>query len=351
MKCQCVHEFGHGLRSEERANLEPVGTDVILSVVAAGVCHTDLHVREGGFDLGRGRRMSYKDRGVELPLVVGHETVGKVRAAGPDAGKLDMSRTYAVYPWCGCGECPVCKAGDEQLCMKPSFLGVHRDGGYATEIRVPHPRYLFDIGDLDPKFAAPLACSGLTSFAALKKIETTVRSHHALLIGGGGLGLMCLQLMKAIGARPAVVVDIDPAKRAAALQGGAIAAVDPKSPDALAQINAACGGAPLAAIDFVASEETAEFGFNALAKAGTLIMVGLFGGAANWALPMIALKSVTIRGSYTGSLNEFRELMALARKGVISPIPTRTFPLDQADDALNMLENGKVIGRAILTPA
>lgn len=350
MFCQCVHHFGQPLRGETRDDMKPQGHEVILSVVAAGVCHSDLHVREGGYSLGHGRWMSYEDRGVKLPLVMGHETVGRIVAAGPEAGTLDASRNYVVYPWCGCGNCDLCKAGEEQLCLTPRFLGIHKDGGYATQIRVPHPRYLFDIGDLDPQFAAPLACSGLTTYAAIKKIRDTVADHHPVVIGAGGLGLMCLQLLAALGSKPAVVVEIDPAKREAAMKAGAHATVDPKAEDAIARIHAACGGAPHAAIDFVGAESTAELGFNCLAKAGTLVTVGLFGGAAPWALPLIALRSAVIRGSYTGSPTEFAELMELARKGAIRPIPTRKYPLAEAEDVLNMLEQGKVIGRAILDP-
>ena len=348
MHCQCIHEFGQPLAAQERPDMTPEGTEVVLRVTAAGVCHSDLHVREGGFDLGHGRRMSYEERGVKLPLVVGHETTGQVVAAGPDAGEIDPDTHYVVYPWCGCGSCPACKDGNEQLCVTPGFLGVHRDGGYATQIRVPHPKYLFEIGDLDPTFAAPLACSGLTTYSALKKVELTLKSHRTVLIGGGGLGLMCLQLIKALGGQAPVVVDIDPTKRAAAIEAGAAASVDPADKDAIAQIHAACDGAPMAAIDFVGAPATSELGFDVLGKGGTLIMVGLFGGATPWALPLIPMKSVSVRGSYTGSLSEFDELMTLVRTGALSPIPTRTWPLTQAQEVMDLLEDGKIIGRALL---
>ena len=191
MHCQCVHEFGQPLRPDDRPDMTPRGTEVILSVTAAGVCHTDLHIREGGYDLGHGRKLEFAQRGIALPLVMGHETVGEVVAAGPDVGTLDRGKKYVVYPWIGCGTCAVCASGQEQLCMKPQFLGMHVDGGYATQIRVPHPKYLHEIGDIPPENAAPLACSGLTAYGALKKVESTLKDHALLVIGAGGLGLMC----------------------------------------------------------------------------------------------------------------------------------------------------------------
>ncbi|MFN3526057.1 MAG: zinc-binding dehydrogenase, partial [Paracoccus sp. (in: a-proteobacteria)] len=233
-------------------------------------------------------------------------------------------------------------------CAQPQFLGLHRDGGYATEIRVAHPRHLFDAGDLAPEIVAPLACSGLTTYAALKKIASSSATHAPVLIGAGGLGLMCLQLLRAQGLRMPVMVDIDPDKRKAALAAGAAAAVDPRDADAVAQVHAACGGAPMAVIDFVGAEPTAELALNVVGKGATIIIVGLYGGAAPWPIPMLPLKSVTIRGSYTGSLTDFGELMDLARKGAIQPIPTKVYPLTDAEDVLNLLQDGKVIGRAIL---
>lgn len=348
MHCQCIRHFGEALQGESRPDMVPQGSEIILEVIAAGVCHTDLHLREGGLDLGHGQRLRYEERGIEPPLVPGHEIVGRIRAAGPDAAGLDEARTYVVYPWCGCGECDICGSGSEQLCMSPRCLGVHVDGGYASQVRVPHPRYLFDAGDLDPKHAALLACSGLTAYSALKKVEPLLATHPALLLGAGGLGLMCVELMRAVGIAAPVVIEIDPAKREAALKAGARAALDPAEPDVQAQILRACGRAPMAVIDFVGAEVTAALGFTALGKGGTMVLVGLFGGAAPWPLPVIALKSAKIVGSYTGSLGEFAELLEIARSGALRPIRCRSYPLSEADAVLNRLERGEVIGRAVL---
>ncbi len=348
MHCQCISQFGQPLVGQDRDDLVPEGSEIILEILAAGVCHTDLHVREGGVDLGHGQRLDYATRGVALPKTLGHENVGRVVAVGPEAGDVDASKTYAIYPWGGCGTCPACQAGREQLCATPKFLGIHADGGYATQIRVPHPRHLLDIGDLEPHVAAPLACSGLTTYSALRKLGEV--TGPVLLIGAGGLGLTCIQLMQALGMPAPVVADIDPAKREAALAAGAQAVVNPRADTVMADIGAACGGAPEAVIDFVGAEPTAKLGFDAVAKGGKLVTVGLFGGAAPWPLPMITLKSVHIIGSYVGSLPEFAELIDLARSGAIKPIPTTRFPLDWADTVLNDLEEGRVIGRAVLVP-
>lgn len=350
MHCQCLVEFARPLEAADRPDPEVSGTEVLLRVTANGVCHSDLHIREGSYNLGHGRTMSFADRGMSLPLVMGHEPAGRVIAAGPDAEPIDRDKDYVVYPWQGCGSCHHCRAGRENLCNAPRYLGLHVDGGYADTLKIPHPRYLFDMGPLKPETAAPLACSGLTTFSALKKVEDTLAVAPVVIIGAGGLGLMATGLVKALGGQPPVVVDLDPAKREAALAAGAGHAVDGAAPDAVAQVQAAVGGPVLAVVDLVGAESTATLAFDCLGKAGRIVIVGLFGGAAPWPLPLIPVKAVTIMGSYVGTLDEFRELMALAVAGKVPALPTRPHALDEAESVLNSLEGGQVVGRAILVP-
>lgn len=350
MQCQCIHQYGAALTGQSRADMVATGTEVVLTVTATGVCHTDLHLRAGGYALGNGKQLSFKERGLSLPLVPGHEPTGIVTDAGPEAGDIDRSKTYAVYPWIGCGTCDRCRAGQENYCATPRFLGVHTDGGYATSLRVPHPRYLFDIGTLDPAAAAPLSCAGLTVFGAIRKMQSDLAGQRVVIIGAGGLGLMGVGMVTALGGAAPVVVDIDPGKRAAALAAGAVAAIDPASDAAPQAILDAVGGAPQTVFDFVGGEATARLGFDLLGKGGQLIILGLYGGATPWDLPMIPLRCITITGSYVGSLPEFAELMALARSGKLALPPVTSYPLAQADMVLDALEAGKVTGRAVLVP-
>ncbi|WP_028356175.1 alcohol dehydrogenase [Bordetella petrii] len=350
MKCYCVVNFRAPLEPLDLPMPEPQGAQVLLQVRAAGVCHSDIHLWEGGYDLGQGRTLTLKDRGVTLPLTMGHETVGTLAAAGPDAAGLQPGRNYLVYPWIGCGQCPACQAGQENHCPAPACLGIHRPGGYAEYVLVPHARYLIDIGDLDPALAAPYACSGLTTYSALKKLGPDLyRQHPIVIFGAGGLGLMCLSLLKALDGAGAIVVDIDPAKRRAALDAGALAAIDSAAPDAAAQLLQAAGGRPLyGAIDLVGAPATTALAFDCLAKGGKLVMVGLFGGGSNWPLALIPLKALSILGSYVGNLAELRELMELVSAGRVPPIPVSRYPLPQADSVLDALRQGKVVGRAVL---
>ncbi|KIZ48044.1 MULTISPECIES: alcohol dehydrogenase [Rhodopseudomonas] len=350
MKSFRVTAFHQPLSEVDRPTPELTGTQVLIRVKAAGVCHSDLHLWEGGYELGHGRKpLSLADRGVSLPLTMGHETVGEIVAAGPDAKDAKIGDIALVYPWIGCGTCAVCQAGDENMCLKPRFLGVYCDGGYSDELIVPHPRYLLSLDGLDPVTAAPYACSGVTTYSALKKLDFCLDSP-IVIFGAGGLGLMALSLLKAMGGKGAIMVDIDAKKREAAIAAGALGAVDGAASDALEQLAAKAGGPIRGALDLVGNAQTAQLGFDCLTKGGKLVMVGLFGGGAPWALPLIPIKAITIQGSYVGNLRETQELLDLVRSKKIAPIPVTPLPFAKANQALTDLQAGKLVGRAVLTP-
>src|SRR6185437_11569808 len=257
-----------------------------------------------------------------------------------DKGGLKVGDVTLVYPWLGCGTCATCLAGDENMCLKSNALGVFCDGGYSDHLVVPHPRYLLDLRGLDPVTAAPYACSGVTTYSALKKVEEHLGTP-IVIFGAGGLGLMALSLLKAMDGKGAIVVDIDARKREAAEQAGALATVDGNAADALEQLASRAGGPIRAVIDLVGNAASTQLGFDCLTKGGKLIIVGLFGGGAPWALPLIPIKAITIQGSYVGNLRETRELLDLVRARKIAPIPVTPMPLAKANEALLDLQKGR----------
>ena len=343
--CVC----GQPLQLNEQPTPKPAGSEVLLKVLAAGVCHSDLHLADGWFDLGGGKKMSLADRGMKLPVTLGHENVGEVVAVGPDAKGVKVGDRRLAHPWIGCGTCGPCKRGDENLCRAMRSLGVFSNGGYADYLMVPHPRYLFDIGDMAPERAAPLACSGVTTYGALKKIAT-LKSEPTVIIGAGGLGLMCLALHQKMGGHSAIVVDIDPAKRDAAKKAGAKAVVDGKAADAVDQIKALTNGGAWGVVDLVGSSQSARMGYDSLAKGGKYVIVGLYGGDVTLSLPPIAMRALTIQGSYVGSVPEMAELMDLIKRTGLPDVPVATRPLSQVNAAMDDLRAGKIVGRVVLQP-
>jgi alcohol dehydrogenase, propanol-preferring len=343
--CTC----GEPLQLTEQATPKPTGSEVLLKVLAAGVCHSDLHLADGWFDLGGGKRLSLAERGMKLPVTLGHENVGEVVAVGPDAKGVRIGARMLADPWIGCGACGPCRRGEENLCRAMKSLGVFANGGYADHIMVPHPRYLFDIGDLPPERVAPLACSGVTTYGALKKVPT-LASEPTVIIGAGGLGLMCLALHQKMGGHSAIVADVDAAKRKAAEAAGAAHVIDGGAAGAAQQIIDLTQGGAWAVIDLVGSSQSARVGYDSLIKGGKYIIVGLFGGDMTVSLPPIPMRALTIQGSYVGSVPETAELMALVRRTGLPEVPVATKPLDAVNAVMHDLRAGKIIGRVVLTP-
>ena len=175
---------------------QPKGTEVLVRIARCGVCHSDLHMQDGYFLLGDGKQLDVRG-GRTLPFTLGHEIAGQVESAGPEAN-VALGQPVAIYPWIGCGACAACKVGDENICAAPRHLGITVDGGFATHVLIPHPRYLIDYAPLSPSYAGALMCSGLTAYAALKRLADRAARAPLLLVGLGGVGLMGLALARAM---------------------------------------------------------------------------------------------------------------------------------------------------------
>jgi D-arabinose 1-dehydrogenase-like Zn-dependent alcohol dehydrogenase len=350
MKSYKVVEFGKPMQKVEEPTPKPQGSEVLVRITAAGVCHSDVHLWEGLFDMGGGNKYSTA-KTMNPPRIMGHEIVGVVEALGPTSKGAKVGDKAVVYPWIGCGKCWYCEHGTENLCPTPRALGVNNDGGYADHVLVPHAKYLYPYGNLPEELACLYACSGITAFGAVKKAAGHDAGKPILVIGAGGVGLMGVRFAKAVLGREPIVADIDENKRKLALQNGASAAIDPREKEARKQVMDLTGGTGVAAaIDFVGAEASAQFGWRALGRGGRLIIVGLFGGAFSTPLPMFPFTGNTIMGSVTGTPAEMKEMMDLVAAGKAAPVPIIKRKLDEADATLQELRKGLIMGRAVLVP-
>jgi propanol-preferring alcohol dehydrogenase len=329
---------------------KPEGDQVLVKVNSVGVCHSDLHLWEGGYDLGDGQFMKVTDRGVKYPVTPGHEIVGTVEDIGNTVSGIEKGDQVLVYPWIGCGECPACKVKNENLCDAPKSMGVFQDGGYSDYSLIPSFKYLAKLDGVDPDAATSLACSGLTAFTAIKKANQN-SPEFLVIVGAGGLGLMGVQIAKAITDAKIICVDLDDQKLNIAKEMGADYVVNSKDPETSQKIMSICNdkGAD-SVVDFVNAPPTVKLGFAILRKRGNLVLVGLFGGSLELSLVTIPLKSLTIQGAYTGNYDDMVELLALARKGILNPVISKRYSLDDANTALEDLKARKILGRAVINP-
>lgn len=328
----------------------PKGQQVVVDIESAGVCHSDIHVWEGGYEGSKGEIMKVEERGVKFPLTLGHEIAGAVESVGDDVKNIKKGERVIVYPWIGDGVCPACKVGDEHICDNPNSLGIFRNGGYAEAVLVPDEKYLVRIGDLDANIVSSLACSGLTSYTAVKNASPSPK-QNMVIIGTGGLGLMAIQIARALFNPTITAVDIDDERLRQAKKLGADYGVNSMSVDVVKQVKDLTQNLGADSIlDFVNSPKTVEPALNMLRKRGKLVLVGLFGGSVDLNLPLLPLRSQTIIGSYTGRLADLPDLIGLVKRKAINPVISKTFKLSQAHDALVQLKAGKIIGRAVINP-
>jgi len=348
MRAYQIVKWGEPLEEREVPKPEPVGTEVLIRVTASGICHSDIHIWDGYFDMGGDNKLSLEERGLKLPFTMGHETLGEVVALGPDAVGVAVGDRRIIFPWIGCGECAVCKRGEELLCLAPRTVGTRYAGGYAEYCIAPHAKYLVPFEGTDEPHAATCACSGVTAYSALKKVNFLKADENLMIIGAGGVGLAGIGMAKAVVNAKLIVADIDPAKRAAALAAGADIVIDNGDPGAVANLLESTGGGVNATIDFVGAPATAGFAMQALARGGTVVVVGLFGGALPLPVASLPLKMMRLIGSYVGNLAEMHELMELVRAGKVKPVPTISRPLRDAGQAIADLRDGKAVGRYVL---
>lgn len=338
MRAAVLRAIGEPLSVEQVPTPEPGPGEVLVKIAAAGVCHSDIHQKDGSIPPAR------------MPIILGHENAGWVEALGPGASGVSPGDPVVVYGGWGCGHCRFCLGGEEQLCGTHQWGGLGPDGGYADYLLVPAARHLVPAEGLDLVEAAGLTDAGLTPYRAVKKaLPRLLPGSTTLLIGSGGLGQYGLQFLKLLTATTVIVVDTSPSKLEIARQLGADVVIDGGEPNVLEQVRAAAGGEGVdAALDFVGIDSTMQLGVDALARKGIFVLVGLAGGVVPFSFFGAASESV-ITSSNWGSRNDLAELVSLARSGKIVT-KTERYDLDDINEAFTRLERGEIQGRGVVVP-
>ena len=343
MKAARLHDYGQPLVIEEVPTPSPGPGQVVIRVMGAGFCHSDLHVIDGEIKILP-----------RMPLTLGHENAGIVAAVGSGVSAVREGDRVAVFGGWGCGRCDYCVTGHEQLCETPQWAGLSLyDGGYAEYLLVPHERYLVKLSKLNPAEAAPLTDAALTPYRAIKKALAVLEpDHYALLIGLGGLGQYGLKLLRLLAACPVIVVDVSAEKLRLALELGASHALNGKEPGLAEMIRDLTGGHGVnAAFDFVGSDATLALAVASTRSLGKVSQIGLAGGAARMKVLENARFEVQFEATLWGTLKELREVIALAEAGQLTPIPIELAPLERINDVYARLKRGEIQGRAVIVPS
>lgn len=313
----------------------PSANEVVVEIKASGLCHSDLHIADAEF------------AGVNYPLTLGHEPAGYIHEIGSNVRCIEKGTPVLVYITQGCGTCWFCRRGEENNCEHGEAMGFDRDGSHAEFLLVDSTRYLFPILGLKSEEAASLACAGLTAFHAVKgeALPVLQPDDFAVVIGVGGLGHIAVQLLKKLGPSRVIAVDKNDEKLGFAKRCGADYTVA-ASESMVGEVRKIAGRGVAVALDFVGSPSSLKAGYEVLRSKGRLLIVGSAGGSLE--VNSEPTRGREIHGSILGSLAEMRELIELARAGVFK-VSHQTFPLEQIHNAMQLLRESRIEGRAVLS--
>jgi propanol-preferring alcohol dehydrogenase len=349
---KCYVGDSNPLRRIEVPIPSPGPEDVLLKILAMGVCHTDCTL------------LALKEpiHGMGAAFILGHEGVGEILQLGSQVNPIDFSigDRVGVYLNAGCHAepCLECSRGMHQLCKSEGgHYGIGRDGVFAEYIAVHHRAAFLIPANLDNAHAAVAADAVVTAYHAVKT-TAAVQPHQTIVIYGlGGLGLNALQTAQHLGVDNSRILVVD--KRQSSIEA-AIALDVPRenafctsssnpSPQTLQESITSRNLAIDTCIDFAGDADTVTSAQMILRPGGTLVLVGLLAEEVPL-LPLVAVaKGLTIKGSYNGSVEAYRECLDLMGKGILTP-EVQTGSVEDLRDVLRRLDEGGIKGRMVLMP-
>jgi alcohol dehydrogenase, propanol-preferring len=340
MRAAVLRRLRTPLKIEKLPWPEPGPGEILIRVVACGVCHSDLHAVDGDWTPGPA-----------LPLIPGHEVTGHVAALGSGVSGVRIGEAVGV-PWMfsACGACEYCLTGQETICRYGRSTGYSVPGGYAEYMvapagfvgRLPKNADLFTL--------APILCAGVTTYRGLKRAEVRP-GQWVTVLGVGGLGHIAVQYAAAMGMRVAAV-DVDDAKLRLARRLGAEVAVNAAKGDPAPAIRKATGGTH-GAIVTTAAPRAFEQAVGLLRGGGTCVYIGIPGGKKDWvrnSIAALAGAELTVRGSNVGTRADLAEAIAFAANGLVTAKVERQ-PLGRANQVLARMREGRILGRVVLALA
>jgi len=338
MRAAVLHEFGKPLAIEEVDDPVPEADEVLIRVQACGIDGTDLKLLDG---------FGYEP---ELPFIMGHEPAGVVEQVGAGVADFRTGDRVVTYNFFICGTCPLCRGNREQLC--PNMTGVlgvvDKPGGYAEYLKVPARQVLPIPDGISSPDAAVLCDAGITAFHAVDRSRARL-GETVLLFGVGGVGSFALQFARLAGAR-VIAVDVTEQKCAHALELGADAVINGAERDVPGEVRKATDGWGVdCVIDIVGNEATIAAGMKSLCNGGRLEIVGYTPESYAVNAKELAQKELEIIGARCGRKRDLLGAADLVAAGRTQSIVTDTYPLEQVNEALDLLRSGQVLGRCVLT--
>lgn len=340
MRAMVLREFGAPLAKEEVAIPQIGPWDVLLKVKACGLCGTDLKIKAGKLPIAQ-----------KLPLIMGHEVAGDVVEVGSEVKDVERGQRAAVKIYVTCGKCQHCRTGRETICFNLiGQIGFNIDGGYAEFARIPAENICRVPDGVSYEEAAIMADAVATPFHALRERAKLRLGDTVAIVGaGGGVGLNAVQIAKLCGAR-VIAIDVADESLSLARDLGADETVNARERGFDGEVKKLTDGRGAEVVlELVASADTMPLSLNSVRRGGKLVFVGYSPGVPLMVQPLLmVLDELEIIGARATTKQEMAEAMNIVARSKLKPIITREYPLEEAETAHRDLEEGKIVGRAVL---
>lgn len=320
-------------------NIPKIGeNDILMKVKACGICGTDVKIWSG------------KKSGIKLPLIMGHEAAGEIVEVGKEVENVKSGERGIAYFYLNCGSCYYCQSKQESLCSNlKGRLGFSSNGGFAEFLSLPAENFIKIPDNLSFKNACIITDAISTTYHALKKAE--IKPHdYVLVMGLGGLGIHGIQVAKYFGAN-VIGVDIGRKKLDLAYELGFrnLVYFDQNKDTYRENVLKITNGKDISVIlETVSSPLTIENNINLLGKAGKLILNGYQDIPVSIQTEIIVSKELSILGSRACSKKDVMEVINLVNMGIIKPIITKEYKLEEINMALENLRSGNSLGRQVI---
>jgi len=335
MKAAVMREFKQPLAIETVEPPTLAADEVMIRVEACGVCHSDLHIAEGDWQ--------QLLRLIKKPLIPGHEVVGRVVARGDAVTELEVGdRAGVAWVYWTCGDCDLCREGQENLCRNQIITGAMVDGGYAEFIKAKASHAIRVPEALNSAEAAPLFCAGVTVYRAVKRAHIS-EGERLAVFGIGGLGHLAVQIARHFGAQ-IIAVDVSEEKLELARSFGAEVTINAATEDAVKALRKL--GGVQAAVVTSGAKAAYDAAFYAVRPGGRLVVVGM--PAEPLTFPAIMMREITITSAATGTRQDLAEVLQLAAEGKLRCL-IETQPLEAINEIFDTMRAGKIAGRVVLT--
>lgn len=340
MKAVRYYKPGELLKIEDVPIPKIEKNEVLIKVKATGLCHTDLHFIDGTLKPWKGT----------IPLTLGHEVAGEITEIGTEISNFKKGDRVIVSNIISCGNCYYCKSGHENLCSNLDQIGFTVDGGYAEYVKTIESTLVRLPRNVSYESGAVLTCAAASCYHALVSIAKAEKGQTILLNGFGGLGSNALQIAKALGLK-AIAVDVSKEKLKAATEMGAKATIDASSQNVPEEVKKATNDEGVdIALELVGRSNTIENAFKSLRKQGSLVFIGYTKDNFTLSPLELIISELSVKGSVAYTKGDLINVLKLAEEQKIIPIISKTFKIEETNQALQKIEKGEIMGRAVLKP-